>query len=513
MSGETSSTKKFKCPPNFKEVTIEVQDELCIEDVQNENNELWLIQAPCEMDLSVLENKNVSLNEKTVFNDLKDGTCQEITTFKNIPENFLKYQLLLPKRSDNKLHLVSKHFSGYMCLEETLYPIPSECILKDTVRSIATYDNLRQRYMAYGSGDPVSVSDTNNKSKSKKKKKDKEHASYKNTSEDCSTSKNNSRLSLLEERYNYFPIYEGDSKLEGEKSIKKSHKKKKINNPDETSLSSNNLIISPQEKLSSDSDGICWHPEDKKENRKSKDKRKKRKNADLYDNELEINVESITLDSTIPENTTMYENQNNFVSQEFQITEHKNKKHEKNIETNEFVKQESSINGEDFQKSELSSCILDENHISDEQIKSRKKHKKKKIKDLKCEFTSPTYIKPENETKYSMSIKSENNSIEFSNLNTTDCIKQEIKSDQNKYSPVKKHKKLKREFCKNENSTGDQLSSPSTSSAYIKQEILTDDDYIPAKMPKLENSDTTETIIYDTIEMGKISKKHKRSKI
>ncbi|XP_023215891.1 uncharacterized protein LOC111618565 [Centruroides sculpturatus] len=172
MSQSIVNTGKFKCPEGFKEINFEIKDELCEEDVKNEDNELWLIQTPIEMDISSLENKRISLNKRTVFkgeNSLQDGKNHEISATEIIPENLLNYQLILPSKEHNKLKPVPVSFRGYLEVVETL-DLPNELNIKNVNKDIANFENLRQRFLPFGSNDALSLFIKNENVKKKKKR-------------------------------------------------------------------------------------------------------------------------------------------------------------------------------------------------------------------------------------------------------------------------------------------------------------------------------------------------------
>ncbi|XP_067127071.1 protein FAM133-like isoform X2 [Centruroides vittatus] len=240
----------------------------------------------CLMDISSLENKSISLNKRTVFkgeNSLQDGRNHEISATEIIPENLLNYQLILPSKEHNKLKPVPVSFRGYLEVVETL-DLPDELNIKNVNKDIAKFDNLRQRFLPFGSNDPL-PSFIKNENVKKKKKKKKEHA-CKDT-KDFSTNKQNSNDSLLEERDINFSLYNQDLKssvTENKNSLEqctKNSPKKKSKNEEFNKCTQNLTVLPNQNVFSSDSDEICWHPEDREEKRKSKERRKRKHDTDL----------------------------------------------------------------------------------------------------------------------------------------------------------------------------------------------------------------------------------------
>ncbi|GFU32520.1 uncharacterized protein NPIL_16111 [Nephila pilipes] len=106
----------FECPKDFSKE--DVQSQLFYEDL-DDDSELWLIRAPKDMELAVLENQLITLDDESNVVSGSDGKSYEYSTEKCLMPNL---RLVLPHKGSKNLEEVNRQFQGSILITNCVMP-------------------------------------------------------------------------------------------------------------------------------------------------------------------------------------------------------------------------------------------------------------------------------------------------------------------------------------------------------------------------------------------------------
>lgn len=114
-----SFQESFNIPSGF--AVEEIKGQLYHEDLE-EDDELWLIRMPCDIELSTLDKRKIFLSNETGGLNIKNFKTESGKSLECCAETceISNTCVVLPKKQDGRLHTVKKAFKGSVLISEGL---------------------------------------------------------------------------------------------------------------------------------------------------------------------------------------------------------------------------------------------------------------------------------------------------------------------------------------------------------------------------------------------------------
>lgn len=109
--------ESFNIPPGF--AVEEVKGQLYYEDLE-EDDELWLIRMPCDVELSTLDRQKIFLSDNVGDVTIKKFESVDGKSLECVAETceISNTSVILPKKENGQLHAVKKVFKGAILISE-----------------------------------------------------------------------------------------------------------------------------------------------------------------------------------------------------------------------------------------------------------------------------------------------------------------------------------------------------------------------------------------------------------
>lgn len=234
-----SFQESFNIPPGFS--VEEIKGQLYHDDLE-EDDELWLIRMPCDIELSNLDKRKIFLSNETEGLSIKNFKTESGKSLECCAETceISNTCVVLPNKQDGHLHTVKKAFKGSVLISEGL----------SLNNQIEIKSEKEDSYL----NDSCSIIESNGEKVAKSKKKSRSdldtselNIKYKGAHEQCEDGNNSSskrRKSAKKKRHSQtdFDSSEFNYETEAAENVDSPSSQKKKKNP-KSRKSSENLEI------------------------------------------------------------------------------------------------------------------------------------------------------------------------------------------------------------------------------------------------------------------------------
>ncbi|XP_006811615.1 DNA-directed RNA polymerase I subunit RPA34-like [Saccoglossus kowalevskii] len=149
---QTEDKLRYGCPEDFVQVLHKVNPSVCIEDINNDNNEVWLIKAPYNFNPAQLSGQTVVLNgTQKIANDPDSAIDYEVQAVTGNQSKCKNLNLLLPSKKTSTL-VPALPIKGQMSILQSVKQPPVDIPSPAVPMYTQLPEGLKVRYTPFGCG-------------------------------------------------------------------------------------------------------------------------------------------------------------------------------------------------------------------------------------------------------------------------------------------------------------------------------------------------------------------------